>query len=172
MHTGIVSNQDWRDTARRAGLFPIIVVLHFVGATLISMVVGFIPEATLGQWIFSHVTHSLEPFSPFVAAIAAVLGFLVARSWHDRRAVWAWIPGLLWFALGIHSMLLVNGIVQSGQWVGSSPSRFLFDNLLSDKCGDTECLNELFFTTPLVCSVAYSLASGATLWKASKVSRA
>ena len=65
-------------------------------------------------------------------------------------------------------MLFVRGVLQTGAWAGSTPFRFLLDDLLggTSKSGDIECLNELFYTTPLISSIAYTLASWITLPRA------
>jgi protein-S-isoprenylcysteine O-methyltransferase Ste14 len=158
----------YRRAMERAAHFAVsagVVVLHCFGAVFVSFIVGFFPEGFVGErWYYNS---PLEAFVPCMSAVAILLGILVARSSSlaDKRAMWAWIPGLFWFGFGVHNMLLVGGVLQTGAWTGSTPFRFLMDNLFggTPKCGDTECLDELIFTMPLVVSTAYSLASGITL---------
>jgi hypothetical protein len=139
-----------------------VVVLHCFGAVLVSSIVGFFPEGFASQW---YQNTPLQAFVPCMSTVAILLGILVARSSSltDKRARWAWIPGLLWFGFGVHDMLFVGGVLQTGEWVGATPFRILLDNLLGPKCADTECLYELMYTMPLVVSTAYSLASWITL---------
>lgn len=87
----------------------------------------------------------LGPFPPVTIAIAILLGALISRTWRYERAVWAWVPTLLWLAWGVF---------------GSGWSHeYVFDNFFTNKCGATECAYEFFYTTPLVVSIAYSAAS-------------
>ncbi len=159
--------KNLRSTERAAhfALSATIVVLHFFGAVFVSSMVGFFPEGFAGGW---YQNTTLQAFVPCMSTVAILLGILVARSpsLADKRARWAWIPGLFWFGFGVHDMLFAgNGVLQTGAWVGSTPFRYLLDNLFGGtrKCGGTECLDELIFTMPLVVSTAYSLASWITL---------
>jgi hypothetical protein len=129
---------------------------HFVCVTIASMVIGFIPEAKLGGVFYNTY---VGVFSPFLLVPAAALGYAVARWLKLREAVWAWIPAVIWFGAGAYE-------VASGLHVGHhSTLTNLFDNLLAptDKCAGSECVYELIYTTPLACSVAYSLVSWLTL---------
>lgn len=142
-----------------------VVVLHCFGAVFVSFIVGFFPEGLVEGW---YQNTPLQAFVPCMSTVAILLGIFVARSSSlaDKRARWAWIPGLFWFGFGVHDILFAgNGVLQTGAWVGSTPFRFLLDNLFggTSKCGDTECLSELMYTMPLVVSTAYSLASWITL---------
>jgi len=75
------------------GLFVPRVCLRFIVVVMASSALGFLPEATLGQKLY-HGT-AIEPFSPFMASSAALLGVFVAHKLLDRAALWSWIPGLL-----------------------------------------------------------------------------
>ena len=135
------------------GLFVPRVCLHFIVPLMASSALGFLPEATLGQ--LYHGT-AIEPFSPFMAGSAALLGVFVARKLLDRAALWSWIPGLLVFCFGALELMRW----WSPSW-DYSPKRWRYAvrNLLTSNCGSTECLDELFYTMPFVCSIAYSVAS-------------
>jgi hypothetical protein len=151
--------------AAHFALSATVVVLHCFAVVFISFTVGFFPEAFVGGW---YQNSPLQAFVPCMSTVAILLGIFVARSSSlaDKRACWAWIPGLLWFGFGVHDMLFAgNGVLQTGAWVGSTPFRSLLDNLFggTSKCGDTECLYELTYTMPLVVCTAYSLASWITL---------
>lgn len=169
--TRMASHSDLRGRIARGALIPAAVMLHFAGAVMISMVIGFFPESLIGERWY-HDT-PLQAFAPVMCAIAVLLAILLARSLADKRAIWAWIPGLLWFGFGVYDMLFVHGVLQTGAWAGSTPFRYLLDNLFGgpSKCGDTECLYEVFLTMPLAISVAYSVASWITLRHARKSPR-
>ncbi len=160
-----ILNRGRLDSIGGVALLSAGTLLHFVSVVVVSMSLGFIPEGTIGN--LYHGTPA-EPFFPFMTAIAALLGLAVAHFRRDTRAVWTWIPGLLWFALGAYD--LSSG--GAGQWVGSTRAKYLFENLLTDRCADTECLYELFVTAPLVTSAAYALTSWITLQAHSKTSGA
>jgi len=56
-------------------------------------------------------------------------------------------------------MLYAGGVLQTGEWRGSTPYQFLIDNLLGAKCGDTECLDVLFFAFPFMSAAIYSISA-------------
>lgn len=145
----------WKRRTLKAATFVALVLLHFAGATLISMAIGFLPEGTIAGNVYGGAS-MFGPLPPFMITIACVLGFLVARKWHDRCAVWAWLPGVLWLVLAANDLGWGHGH-------SSAPYRYLWDNLFTNRCGDTECLYEFFGTVPLVISIAYSLTSWITL---------
>lgn len=134
--------------------FPPRTVAHFVAAVVISMTIGILPEAFIGGPLYGHTW--LVPFSPFMCAAAALLGFLAARKLRDRAAIWVWVPGVLWFSWAVFQLVHEGPLPHAV---------FVFNNLMgpTDKCADSECLYELFYTMPLTCSIAYSVASWLTL---------
>ena len=157
-----VAKSRWVERTKQTMLFLAVVVCHFAAACLVSIVVGFVPEGMIGERLYAGTV--LQPFFPFIACVAALLGFLVARFWPDGRAHWAWIPGLLWFAFGIYFDVLAGGGWRTASWGHQTPPfRYVLDNLLTSRCGDTECLYELLYTAPFVSSITYSLASWMTL---------
>jgi hypothetical protein len=141
-----------------ASLPPAIRILFkFGGVALVSMVFGFAPEEGLGSTLYGNTV--LGALSPFVAVVAAILGLLVALRLHDRESVWVWVPGVIWFALGAYDVGWPASASLSSNF--SSAVATLFEG--RDKCAESECLYELFYTTPLVCSITYSLAAWVTL---------
>lgn len=145
---------------RQRSLFGAIVILHSVGAVLVGFI-GLILDAAVGQRLYGSA--SLGPFSPIASILVVVLGIVLSRRLCDRRASWAWVPGLLWLAFGAYEMLYVGGVLQTGAWQGATPSRFLFNNLFGAKCGDTECLDQVFFTLPFISTALYSISAWVTL---------
>jgi hypothetical protein len=136
---------------------PFRILFKFLGVVFVSMLFGVAPEDGLGSTLYGNT--SLEAFFPFITAVPALLGFLVAIRWRDRESVWVWIPGMLWFAAGVY---------ETGWQLGAAPSTHIsvaIANLFGprDKCAQSECIYELFFTAPLMCSIAYSLTAWVTL---------
>jgi len=83
--------------------------------------------------------------------------------------LWSWIPGLLVFCFGALELMRW----WSPSW-DYSPNRWQYAvrNLLTSNCGSTECLDELFYTMPFVCSIAYSVASYYVLRRTRQLQRA
>jgi hypothetical protein len=124
---------------------------------LVSMMFGFFPETQLGSSLYGNTV--LQAIFPFMTVSAGLLGFLLASKWHDRDSVWVWIPGVLWFAMGVY---------ETGWQMGAAPSNHISGavaNLFGprNKCAESECLYELLVTAPLMCSIAYSLIAWLTL---------
>lgn len=149
---------------KRKAFFVPRVCLHFIVAVVASMMLGFLPEATLGHYY--HGTF-VEPLTPFMTISAAIVGMFVGRKLLDSAAIWVWIPGAIVFLQGAAELMAW----WSPSWDYSS-SRWIYAvrNLLTPNCGSTECLYELFGTTPFVCSIAYSVASYFVLQRAARQS--
>jgi hypothetical protein len=125
------------------------------------MLLGFVPDGLVSARIFPRGFFDFVP--PFMTAIALLLGYVVARWMRDRTAVWAWLPGVLWFAYGAWSELLPMGLYESRHGLSPSALDHVFAQLLTSNCGDTECLYQFFYTVPAVLAIAYSLSSWLTL---------
>jgi hypothetical protein len=133
------------------------IAIKFGGVVLVSMMFGFFPEAELGSSLYGNT--GLQAISPFTTVCAGLLGFMVASRWHDRDSVWVWIPGVLWFAMGVY---------ETGWQMGAAPSNYIsvaVANLFGprNKCAESECLYELLVTAPLMCSIIYSFVTWLTL---------
>jgi len=142
-----IIDPKFRERAKRCALFLIGVVLHCVYVVLVSMLLGLLPDALVPN-VYGGAS-ALGPFPPFTIGVAIASGIVVARFFHDRRAVWAWVPSLLWL------LLALSGWNRSGQW--------LLDNFFTNKCGETECVYELMYTVPFVISLSYAVSSCLTL---------
>jgi hypothetical protein len=117
------------------------------------MVIGFLPEAFISRYYYNS---GFEAYSPAIFATAIMLGYLVTRLLGHSPAMWVWIVGLVWLAYGAYD--------GSRQWyMGLAHSRldYIVANFFgpSSKCSDTECLDELFVTTPFAATVGYSLGA-------------
>jgi hypothetical protein len=140
--------------------YPVRIVAHFFFAVVGAMIVGFLPQLLVGN-LYRHT--SIEAFSPVTAFSALLLGYFLGYSL-DRfhLAGWTWILGLIWLLYGIHDLTRSWSPTWSHAESAWSYARSqLFGP--SRLCGDSECLYEVFFTTPFVASVMYSI--GASLQK-------
>jgi len=102
-------------------------------------------------------------YNPLAWIPALITGFLVNRKTMNRSACLVGILGVIvLFAL---MQLDVSGLSQSEYYVkltGGHYWRYEFQQMLSPSdraCGSSECLGKLFFTVPVVVSVAYSLGA-------------
>lgn len=127
-------------------------LLHSVLAIPVAMILGLIPEA-----LASSIYHNtfLEPFTPMIVLTAVILAVLSSKWIRSSVARWVWTLPSAWFLYGFYDATRYWSPV----WDSSSSKwSHAFKELLTTQCGSSECLGELFFTTPLVCSVVYSLA--------------
>jgi len=133
------------------------VTFHFIVFLPIAFVTGLALEATAGNSLYGGTY--VEPFAPFAMSVSAMLAIFTTRKLFDDAAVWVWIPGTLLFIVGV--VELVRG--WSSAWDKSgSALRYAALHLLTPNCGSTECLEQLLFTAPFVCSISYSVASFVT----------
>jgi hypothetical protein len=103
------------------------------------------------------------PYSPFLWGSGLLLGFLINRSMRDRSACWLGLFG----ARALVSVMAwdVSFLSRSEYYRRTTGGHFwnyevgqLFA-LNSNVCGNSECLDELFFTTPLFNLVSYSVGA-------------
>jgi hypothetical protein len=130
--------------------------IHFLVAVLGGMFIGFLPEALVGRFYYNT---GLGPYSPAIACSALLLGYFIAyRVLGGRSASWAWLAGVLWLLVGIWDITRF----WSASW---SPEKTRWGYMLANlfgpslKCSGTECLYELFYTTPFAASVMYSIGA-------------
>jgi hypothetical protein len=153
-------SQSLRETHFLGGL-----CLQFAVAVLGSMLIGFLPEAFMSRYYYNS---GFEAYSPAIFAAAIMLGYLVTRRLGHSPAMWVWIVGLLWLAYGVYE--------GSSYWYkGAAHSRldYIAANFFgpTSKCSDTECLHELFVTTPFAATVGYSLGAAFGLHSYRKTER-
>lgn len=136
--------------------WPLCWVAHYFIAVVGGMIIGFLPESFASQLYYNS---GLEPYSPIIAATAFLLGYLVAGSiFQGRAATFAWIIGLAWMLFGIYA--------ETRSWSASWSTEktrwsYMLANLFGPtlKCSGTECMGELFFTTPFTASITYSVGA-------------
>jgi hypothetical protein len=117
------------------------------------MLIGFLPEVFTARYYYNS---GFEAYSPAIFATASVLGCLVTRGLGHSPAMWVRMVGLVWLVYGAYD--------GSGYWYkGAAHSRldYVAANFFgpTTKCSNTECLYELFVTTPFPATVGYSLGS-------------
>ena len=136
--------------------WPLSWVAHYFVAVAGAMIIGFLPEAILSRVYYNT---GLEPYSPMIAITAFPLGYFVSLSiFNGRAATFVWIIGLAWMMFGIYDT--------TRYWsAGWSPEKTRWGYMLANlfgptlKCSGSECLGEVFFTTPFTASITYSIGA-------------
>jgi len=135
-------------------LYPVRVFAHYVVAAVSGMTIGLVLEGTVGR-VYARTI--FEPYVPCIAITAFVFGLLVSyRIDRVHLASWTWTIGLLWFLTAIRE--LTHG--WDPRWAHTRTAwGYAKSQLIPSyhSCADSECLYYLFYTVPLVASVAYSL---------------
>ncbi len=137
-------------------VWPLSWVAHYLIAVAGGMIIGFLPEALMSRLYYNT---GLEPYSPMIATTAFLLGYFVAGRVSDgRAATFVWIIGAAWMTFGIYD-------VTRGWSTTWSPEGTRWGYVLANMfgptrtCSGSECMYELFFTTPLVASITYSVGA-------------
>jgi CDP-diglyceride synthetase len=137
--------------------WPLSWVAHYFVAVAGAMIIGFLPEAVLSERVYYNT--GLEPYSPMIAITAFLLGYFVSvHIFKGRAATFVWIIGLAWMMFGIYDTTRY----WSASW---SPEKTRWGYMLANlfgptrKCSGSECLGELFFTTPFTASIVYSIGA-------------
>ena len=136
--------------------WPLSWVAHYLIAVVGAMIIGFFPEMFVSRL---YLNTGLEPYSPMIAATAFLLGYFVAGLVSDGRAsTFVWIIGLAWMLFGVYDTTRF----WSASW---SPEKTRWGYTLANlfgptlKCSGTECMGELFVTTPFTASITYSVGA-------------
>ena len=142
--------------SRQTFSWPLAWVAHYFIAVAGAMIIGFLPEAFASRIYYNT---GIEPYSPMIAATAFLLGYLAAGFVFDgRAATFVWIIGLAWMVFGIYDTTRYWSAV----W---SPEKTRWGYMLASlfgptlKCGDSECMGELLYTTPFTASIMYSVGA-------------
>ena len=136
--------------------WPLSWVAHYFIAVGGAMIIGFLPEVFVSRLYYNT---GVEPYSPMIASTAFLLGYFAAGFvFQGRAATFAWVIGAAWMLFGIYDTTRY----WSASW---SPEKTRWGYMLANlfgptvKCSGTECLGELFFTTPFMASITYSIGA-------------
>ena len=90
------------------------------------------------------------------------LGFFVNRRMLHRAACFVWLPGLVWLALGIQSILSMAtswGPVEMSSMTHLRVELFPMTRSDYDGCALNQCLGPLLWTWPALSAVTYSIGA-------------
>jgi hypothetical protein len=148
-------------------------VLRFVMHSALAAIGGVILGFVLLSFVHLHpvgphwrlITLLADvPYSPAFWGSALLLGFFVDRRMGDRSALWVGPAGLMVLAAIV--LISVSGGGQPGHELAPHQDYFSLRRVAGDLfgvdpnlCGGDECLGRLFYTTPALNSVAYSLGA-------------
>ena len=134
-----------------------------IGTVCIAFVGYRFPEflgirSEVGQRLLGDI-----PYSPIIWGSGIMLGFLVNRKTRSTSACWVGVVGILllvlsigYFHKGYESSVYAKTQTNNSYWTYTNNQLFTLD---LRKCGGGECLGELFFTTPVVSSIGYSIGA-------------
>jgi hypothetical protein len=135
----------------RLGLIAVHSIRAMAGGTLLAFV-AYIAVRIVVSSVTTFRTVQVDAwYGPVVWGPALLLGFLLRRRLHQREACLVWLAGLAWLAVGLHD-------VKSFDHAWPRVRIDLFPAKQAE-CSRTECLYVLFYTIPVVCSLAYSLGA-------------
>jgi hypothetical protein len=101
-------------------------------------------------------------YGPAIWWPGSILGFFVNRRMLHRAACFAWLPGLVWLALGILSLLSMAtpwGPVEVSSMTHLRVELFPMTRSDYDACAVNQCLGPLLWTWPALSAVTYSIGA-------------
>jgi len=125
--------------------------------------IGFLLEALFNRYYQgSHIA----AFSPCIAVSAFVMAFFANRRRGNHSPLLFAIAGLLWLALAVWD----EGRAWNPTWAQESKSNYLVHMFFGTRaqCSASECIGELFFTTPCLAAITYSLGAAVGLFSTKK----
>lgn len=131
--------------------------LHTIVALVISTFLGGVITVGVGPWFGDSQNVLLSPpYAPLLWSPALLVGFLLNRALRNNSAKWVWIMGLLWLI----SRIFITLRWYNPRWChGCSAPQFIWYSYFSYRDCMQECLGQLFGTTPMLSSVAYSIGA-------------
>jgi hypothetical protein len=141
-------------------------VLHALIAMLASVALGGVLSGIVSlmlspvgprHWVLFRLTTD-GPYSPFFWGTGVLLGFFVNRRMRNASAQWVWVAGICWLSVWIWDAVRTY----DPRWcqdcsVLQNVWRKLF-TVGYNSCMQ-DCLGEVYGTTPMVTSIAYSLGA-------------
>jgi hypothetical protein len=120
--------------------------------------IGFILEALFSRY---YQASHIAAFSPCIAVTAFVTAFFANRRRRDRGPLLFGVAGLLWLAFAIWD----EGRAWNPTWAHESRSNYLVHMFFGTpaQCSASECIGELFFTTPCIAAIVYSIGAAVGL---------
>ena len=144
------SSSPWR----AVGLFVIDTATAVIGPAVIETSIRrlflphSIPAIVLKEWCLS-------------ITLAAVMGWLMYRTWQSSTAQWIWVLAVLWFSFG--ALAFFGGPHESSVFFTGST---LWSNFSGIDCAGhpASCRDFFAFSVPLIRALSYSAAA----WSASR----
>jgi hypothetical protein len=136
--------------------FSVSLAVQCFVAVVGAMVISFPLEALLEG---GYDNTGLAAYSPAIAFTAFLLGaFVSGRIRKGQAANFVWIIGLLWLLFGMYDETRYWSAIWS---VEKTHLGYILANFLgpADRCSGSECLGELFYTTPFAASITYSIGA-------------
>jgi len=130
--------------------------LQLFVAEFVSFFCGWLPEVKFSS---NFTNTGWEPYSPAITCAALALGFYLSPVvLKTKGAASTWMIGVLWLCYGFFETAKGWSPASSDQ-----PTRWAYaaTNLFgkTDQCSGSDCMGELFFTTPCSVAVAYSIGA-------------
>jgi len=116
--------------------------------------IGFLIEAWLGE---RYENSHIAAFVPCIAATAFLTAFLVNRKRRDRAPLLIGLAGVPCLVFAIW----YEGLYWNYAWARESKNQYLIHMFFGTErqCSATECVGELFFTSPCIAAIAYTLGA-------------
>jgi hypothetical protein len=109
---------------------------------------------------YKPLTDDFGVFNPFMWVLGLIAGFFVNRITLPRYACWVWLAGAGWLALGVWSEVHSYDPRWYQSCTASENVVNAFFVLNGRKCGGGgSTLGGIFFTTPAINSIAYSVGA-------------
>lgn len=138
---------------------PVRLLAHIFVGLVGSTLLGWVLFIVLNSWLGSASNPWTDfPYSPLLWGVGLLLGLAINLALHDHLAQCAWVAGILWFVLRI----VIDLKWYDPRWCnGCSPAQFVWYNYFTYGNGNCmqECLGEIFATSPMLNSFAYSIGA-------------
>jgi hypothetical protein len=136
------------------------VVIHAMVAMIITVIIGVVLAGELGRTLGVSQNRWVDmPYAPVIWSTALLFSYVLNLRFRTQAAVWVWVFGVAWFLF----LLTYELRFHDPRWCdGCSLAQDIWNSYFTwdyRKCGNTECLGQVFGTTPLLNSLAYSIGA-------------